>query len=393
MEPNERQDGVNASNPVRFCTQCGNKILTSANFCPHCGAPVRRNESRNGADPFRKAASAQEGISRFAEAVSSEIGEAGKTEIHVRDLFSQVFTKHSQEEAEELFSYGTSKTTPAKKDIITTWPKPWLYSRIFFYLFLTEILLWICASLFQNLFSVPGMIFIGAMIVPFSGLIFFWEVNAPRNISIFSTVKIFFAGGAFSLLATMILYAIAGDSVNSASILSAMIVGLVEETGKMIIASRYLNKLKDKYILNGLLIGAAVGAGFAVFETAGYAMYSFLVNNYGTLSSGSAMSTLVVRSILALGGHISWTAVASAGYVAALADSKDASGVFTNRRFYFFFLLVVLLHGLWDGVTVFGIFTQIVLMVFVVAIVLILISAGMKQVSRVVREENEQLTR
>ena len=43
-------------------------------------------------------------------------------------------------------------------------------------------------------------------------------------------------------------------------------IGLVEETGKALIIVYFVNKLKTNKILNGLLIGAAIGAGFAVLN-------------------------------------------------------------------------------------------------------------------------------
>ncbi len=48
-------------------------------------------------------------------------------------------------------------------------------------------------------------------------------------------------------------------------------IGLIEEAAKAIIVAVFLFKSKrSNYILDGLLIGAAVGTGFAAFETAGY---------------------------------------------------------------------------------------------------------------------------
>ena len=41
----------------------------------------------------------------------------------------------------------------------------------------------VLAKMFGNENSIPGMIFIGALIVPISGVIFFFESNAFRNIS------------------------------------------------------------------------------------------------------------------------------------------------------------------------------------------------------------------
>ncbi len=57
-------------------------------------------------------------------------GEEGDTEVHFKELFSETFTKHSREERDELFTCGAIKTTPAEKDMISNWPRPWLYIRV-----------------------------------------------------------------------------------------------------------------------------------------------------------------------------------------------------------------------------------------------------------------------
>ena len=57
-------------------------------------------------------------------------GEEGDTKVHFKELFSETFTKHSREERDELFTCGAIKTTPAEKDMISNWPRPWLYIRV-----------------------------------------------------------------------------------------------------------------------------------------------------------------------------------------------------------------------------------------------------------------------
>ncbi len=50
------------------------------------------------------------------------------------------------------------------------------------------------AAIFNNTNAIPGLIFIGALTVPLSGLFFFYESNAFKNISIFEVIIMFFIG-------------------------------------------------------------------------------------------------------------------------------------------------------------------------------------------------------
>ena len=177
---------------------------------------------------------------------------------------------------------------------------------------MTSLILYFILLEFQNINAIPGFIFMGAMTVPFALLVFFWEVNAPRNISIFSVVSMFFVGGVLSLVCTLILYKITG--AGNLSYIGALLVGLVEEAGKIVVVAYYMKKTDSKYILNGLLLGACVGAGFAVFESAGYAFRNLLE----TSSTDVMLNVTLLRGVLSLGGHVVWTAIAGA----ALAATK-----------------------------------------------------------------------
>ena len=80
-----------------------------------------------------------------------------------------------------------------------------------------------------------------------------------------------------SLIVTLVI----GNYVyQSFNLIGAFGIGFAEELGKAIVAALFINRInaddKKYYILNGLLIGAAVGAGFDVFETAGYVFATFL---------------------------------------------------------------------------------------------------------------------
>ena len=310
--------------------------------------------------------------------------------LNLKDMFSEVFKPHTKNEADEIFIAGTAKTTPAICDISEEWGKPWLFSRVFIAFTVTFIGLWVMAAFFNNTNAIPGLIFIGALTVPLSGLFFFYESNAFKNISIFEVIIMFFIGGVFSLLSTMVLYRFVVFSdqferFGSLTFFDAFLVGLVEETGKALIIVYFVNKLKTNKILNGLLIGAAIGAGFAVFESAGYIL------NLG--ENVPLLDIVFTRAWTAIGGHLVWSAIVGAAIVIAKEQHGFEFKDILDKRFLIFFLSAVGLHGIWDtSLTILGSDTLkiFILIVVVWILVFILMGAGLKQVNLLQKEFKDQ---
>ncbi|WP_099221404.1 PrsW family glutamic-type intramembrane protease [Listeria costaricensis] len=324
-------------------------------------------------------------------------GEKVTNEIHVKDLFSGVFKKHHKEEGDLVFIAGTKWTTPKEADISAAWPRPWVFSRVFIVLAITYFLLLACTYIFGNANTIPGLMVIGSFAVPFSVLIFFFEANVPRNISVFDVVKMFFIGGVAALVATLILYDII--PVGKLNYFNAFLVGIIEETGKMVIVALFIKSLNSKYVLNGLLIGAAVGAGFAAFESLGYAFnYSvdaaFLFKN--THIAGDTMLQIIFsRGWQSIGGHVVWAAISGAAIVIAKGDAKLGMQHFFTAKFWRLFIIPILLHFVWD--CPFNplpqiAFKQIVLIVIVWIVIIMLISTGLRQVSRISKEKRAQVS-
>lgn len=338
QETQTRQEG-------KFCLFCGATLEPGARFCSSCGRDLMAAKKGNGGAVHSNVSAAdyvKSGFDKVAGTLNEKIGESGPVKVHLSDLVSEVFKKHTMEETEELFIAGTKKTTPKESEITATWPKPWLYSRVLLFLAVTSLILYFILIEFHNPNAYPGFIFMGAMTVPFALLIFFWEVNAPRNISIFSVVSMFFVGGVLSLVCTLILYNITG--AGDLSYGGAMLVGFVEEAGKIVVVAYYMRKTNSKYILNGLLLGACVGAGFAVFESAGYAFQCLL----STGADSAMMDITLLRGVLAVGGHVVWTAIAGAALAAAKGEEMFNIQQLISGRFLFFFAISVILHGVWD---------------------------------------------
>jgi len=354
---------------MKFCPNCGTK-LNDNGICPGCKFDSRQ--------PTFKM---EDVLSKATQKINELAGESGSVKLNIRDLFSEVFRKHTPEESEEIFISGTEKTTPNEKDISTTWPKPWLFSRVFLMFLVTFLALYACYDSFGNINALPGMIFMGAIAVPIALVIFFMEVNAPRNMSFFIIMKIFFVGGGASLVVALLLFSFTD---NLSGYAGAVIVGIIEETAKLAIIAYFLNKFrKTKFILTGLLVGAAVGAGFATFETAGYIL------RYG-MAGGSdlMMQVLFLRAFLAPGGHIVWGAILGGALVLA-KDSGDNTP-FTNKKFISFYCMCVAMHAIWDmPIEIDYYLVQIAMTLCAWIVTLVLIDVGLKEVSKLGCKKNE----
>ncbi len=295
------------------------------------------------ADIAKNASSAvKSGVDKFTEKIHELSGGSGKVDLRLKDLFSDIFHHHSSDESEEIFICGTKKTTPRFSEISTEWPKPWLYTRVFVLLFAAFLILDFGYRQFVNPNFLPGIIFLGSAMVPLSILIFFFEVNAPRNISIFRVIQVFLIGGAASLITTSFLFEIGLDT--GGTLIGAICIGLIEETGKIVVVAFYIMKIRGRrYILNGMLYGAAVGAGFQVFESAGYAYYYLQGGGFKFM-----MDTIRIRAILAPGGHIAYTALAGTALIIALGDKEFKWNVLVSKKFLVLFAFSVLLHAFHD---------------------------------------------
>jgi RsiW-degrading membrane proteinase PrsW (M82 family) len=133
------------------------------------------------------------------------------------------------------------------------------------------------------------------------------------------------------------------DTLRQLGGLPTLMIGLIEESAKLLVPVGVL--LFTRYRSNpadGLLVGVAVGTGFAVLETLGYSFVTLLVSG----SLGLTESTLLLRGVLSPAAHIAWTGLAAAALWHAHAQRwrprAMAAAVGT-------FVLVVVLHAVWDA--------------------------------------------
>ncbi|MCL2737033.1 MAG: PrsW family glutamic-type intramembrane protease [Propionibacteriaceae bacterium] len=289
----------------------------------------------------------QMGVSGVQKAFDSITGFEGEAIIRFRDLFRDTLKRHSRSDMDALMYAGTEA---AKYD--RQWRLPWLYSRVFAVLLAAYLLLWLCMAIFRDTSGnvVPGVIFTGALVVPATVMIFFWEFNQAKNVSFFDVVRIFFIGGAMSILLLFIVSA-ATDLFQTAGLpgvlssgVQALFIGFTEELAKAVVVFVLVRKLYGCLISNGLLVGAIVGTGFGVFETMGYGTSAWV--------AGDLEYTLFVRGVLSVGNHVVWTAISGAAIMLAQAPGSSQVRVRTLqwKKFAGLFCVPFVLHFLWDFV-------------------------------------------
>jgi RsiW-degrading membrane proteinase PrsW (M82 family) len=185
---------------------------------------------------------------------------------------------------------------------------------------------------------VPTLILLGSFLVPFSVVLFAAE-RISRSFTTTHLLVAFFVSGVLGVLGASLL-----ESRLHASVLIYFAVGLIEEAVKAALLLVIGRSLVPKTARQGALLGATIGAGFAAFESAGYA-FNAAITTQGISLTGLLQSE-VLRAVLTPLGHVLWTAVFGAALFAAARDGRRyriTIGVIGA------FLGVALLHALWDS--------------------------------------------
>ena len=139
---------------MKTCEKCGHVNPDNAVFCknPKCGHMLSHGGKGQQNNPPRPQPQqpnypprpqpqpngpSSQGNSSIFDSLNNYMGNSSSAPLNWRDLFANVFKKHTSLEAEDLFIYGTRRTTPPLYAVSSDWPKPWLYSRVLIGLVIT----------------------------------------------------------------------------------------------------------------------------------------------------------------------------------------------------------------------------------------------------------------
>jgi len=298
---------------------------------------------------------------------------------------------HSKAERDELVLGGQLRV----EDMNALWPRPWLYMRTLLLFVVELVLLFICWKLeqrYESSFLLPGLTVVGSLTVPVTLLIFFWEINKWRSLTLLDVLRYFLIGSCFAITITFVLqyvldfipdyrvfYNKRGNYFTPRLLIDygltpMVITACVEEFAKAIaIYSILFHYRRQCHILHGVLIGAAVGAGFAVFESAGYI----------AMDIDNLMFGIIIRSLTAPACHVAWGALM--GGAAALATrGKFHLRTMLHPLVLFAFLLTCALHFAWNYLldTSLTINRSIELSIITWFLLLLMIWQGVREIER-----------
>jgi RsiW-degrading membrane proteinase PrsW (M82 family) len=194
-------------------------------------------------------------------------------------------------------------------------------------------------ALTQNPNLFPTVVMLGNLLVPVAYVAFFYQRRHLSDLNLPSVAAAFFWGGVLGTFAAALLEPL---FIRRLDFATAFVVGAIEEFAKMLGVLVVARSRRHDREIDGLILGAAAGMGFAALESTGYAFTAFLVSR-GSLSDTVAITLL--RGVLSPVGHGTWTAL-----LASVLFREGAAASFRlNRKVVGAYLLVVVLHGLWDG--------------------------------------------
>jgi RsiW-degrading membrane proteinase PrsW (M82 family) len=187
---------------------------------------------------------------------------------------------------------------------------------------------------------IPNVVLLGSFLVPIALVLFALALRGDGYLRATHVILAFLGGGTLGTV-----FAGVTEVYFLPSAVGTFVgVGLFEETAKVLVVVLVGTRLAERRGRDGMILGATVGAGFAAFESAGYALSTF-VEHHNDHPVMNIVSTEAQRAILAPFGHLTWSALIGGAIFAAWRS--DGFGPIAPVAWTF--AGVVALHAAWDA--------------------------------------------
>lgn len=258
-----------------------------------------------------------------------------------KDIFSDVFQPHTKEQRDRLLIRGMANRDVRASEMLNQWQKPWFFFRVGVAACMISLFCLAAWTVFPTPSTLMLLIVLPAFVIPIAILFFFWEMNIPGDISIFEMFLYMLIGGIASIMVTGVVHYFITFSD------TAYIAGpLPEELAKFVIVWILLSRNKHCYGIQGILVGACVGAGFAAMESAGYA-YNYMGNDVASYSANIAQIQ-ILRGVLSVGGHTVWASLYGGALALAKGRGRMQASLLMDPLVMAAFSGAFLLHTAWN---------------------------------------------
>lgn len=98
-----------------YCNYCEHQNQEGAAFCGNCGKPLNTNKNQRATSEScqQSRSKASANGKSWVDSLNDYVGNDRPADLNWKVLFTDVFKKHSVEEAEDIFICGTHSTTPS----------------------------------------------------------------------------------------------------------------------------------------------------------------------------------------------------------------------------------------------------------------------------------------
>lgn len=186
---------------------------------------------------------------------------------------------------------------------------------------------------------VPSLLLLGAVTGPATFVVFIYGRDWHFDVGGATVLAVGFVGGIIGVTAASVLEYHTLVTLGS---LPLVAVAVIEEAVKLAAPLAVLLLGRCRRLVNGLLLGVASGAGFAIMETLGYSAVE-LIQSHENVSEVNTL--LLRRGLFSPTTHMAWTGLAATALWYAASQGWSLRGV---AVFVAVFVVASVLHATWD---------------------------------------------
>jgi protease PrsW len=187
---------------------------------------------------------------------------------------------------------------------------------------------------------VPSLLLLGAVTGPATFVVFIYGRDWHFDLGGATVLAVGFVGGIIGVTAASVLEY---HTLVTLGGLPLVAVAVIEEAVKLAAPLAVLLIGRCQRPVNGLLVGVASGAGFAIMETLGYSAVELIQSHENVLEVNNL---LLRRGLFSPTTHMAWTALTATALWYAASRRWNIRGL---AVFAAVFLAVSVLHAAWDA--------------------------------------------